>query len=338
MEVTDLWQQQQYAFYVHAKVTYDDETSSPELEQGLSTIRYFTTTVHLPLPPFVITLDKTDESVTIRWLHPGWDINRYVEMYVIDVFRIPDNLTRLQTQRNYCRDPKIKIPPRSTPYAAATEPLYDCCHSPHSVASNFLTAHYGLDGDPDACGPDDHRCRRESEYHVLLNNDTWYRISDGRLAAIRSEELPLLQLPLPDVDPTVYNYPKEQRRIDETLTGADFVRTIRVDNRTEKRLIIDDLQPFQRYAFRMYACTKATECGNYYQHFERTLRAPHADTPGLTVISKAQVPKKILLGIRKPQRPNGGAVLAYEYERIAGRMLERRFCVTDLQMKQMNYE
>lgn len=338
MEIKDLFQQQLYAFYVHAKVAYDDETTSQDLEQGLSTVRYFNTTVHLPLPPFVYTVAKTARSISIRWLHPGWDLNRYVETYVIDVYRIPDNRTRL-AERDYCRMPKIQLPPRSTPYAAVQEPLYDCCHSPHSAASNFLTAHYGLDGDPDACGPDDHRCRRESEYHVLLANDTWYKISDTRLAAIRAEEMPLLQLPLPDYDPEEYSYAKEQRNIESAppaATAQNFVRTIRVSNRTEQRLTIDKLVPFERYAIRVYACTKATQCGNYYQHFERTLRAPDADVVSMR-ITNDEKPTQLEFAVTPPRKPNGGVVLAYEFERFAGAERQERQCITEKIMKWRHY-
>lgn len=86
--VTDLRQRQRYAFYVHAKVTLANESNDAyNVEQGVSEMRYFETGTRIPLPPFVYTGSKTNDSITISWFHPAWDTNRYVEEYLIDVYQ-----------------------------------------------------------------------------------------------------------------------------------------------------------------------------------------------------------------------------------------------------------
>lgn len=246
---------------------------------------------------------------------------------------MPENITRLQL-RNYCRDPKVITPPRHTRYFSEVARLHDCCDKMFGKP-RFFDAHFGLDGDPDACGPDDHHCRREAEYHVLLSNDTFYTASDARLAAIRAEEMPLL---LPTLSPE-FEYPVVQRPLSRPsmARGRNFMHSLRVDNRTTSALI-GDLDAFERYAFRVYACTKITQCGAFYQHFERTLRWEDADHLQLQVLSDALMPFEMLLKVVKPERPNGGVVVSFEVEQYRSERLVRQWCLTGVEMERMSYQ
>lgn len=88
LTVDELLSHQRYAYYIHAQVTQANESDVHLLsENGLTDVRYFTTATRVPLPPFVYTVNKTDQYILIEWFHPGWDVNRYVEEYVIDIYR-----------------------------------------------------------------------------------------------------------------------------------------------------------------------------------------------------------------------------------------------------------
>lgn len=346
LELTDLHQRQQYAYYVHAQVAQLNESTSSHDRHGISPIQYFTTATRRPLPPFVYTTAKANDSFSIAWFHPAWDTHRYVETYVIDVFRLPDDVDRLLDGRNYCLDPKVITPPQRTHYINNTEPFHDCCAKLElGLHARFLTGHIGLDGDPDACGPDDHHCRQESELHVLLQNDSWYADEDEqRLAAVRAEEL--IYMVAPEVQAlerqreAARRPPAAAPRIMKALPRStpNLVRSLVLpaNDTQQQRARFGGLLAFERYAVRVYACTRATQCGHYFQHFERTQRTLAADDVRVRIVSERRMPDRLLLEVRgAATRPNGGVIVAFEVERYRNEVFERMVCVTGREMQRL---
>lgn len=255
IELGDLQPRQLYAYYVHAQVVSHNETQSRSAVHGLSPMRYFTSATRRPLPPFVYTTAKTRNSITVSWFHPAWDTAHYVESYVVDLHHLPDDLERLQNGRNYCLDPKEVTPPRIVAYANFTEPAFECCERLlTNQHARFVTAHIGLDGDPDACGPQDHHCRSEAEFHVLMANESWYTESPGRLAAVRAEELPFMMLAPPEPDDELA---QSHRNVTEGQEAANLVQSHRVDSLSHS-FRFENLTSFERYAVRVYSCTNVS--------------------------------------------------------------------------------
>lgn len=331
-ELGNLQHRQLYAYYVHAQVTLLNESHSDLAVHGLSPIRYFTSGTRRPLPPFVYTTAKTNTTINVTWFHPAWDTLRYVEYYIVDLHYLPDDINRLQDGRNYCLDPKVITPPRITKYANTSEPAYECCKKVlNGMHARFLTAHIGVDGDPDACGPDDHHCRSETEFHMLTSNQTWY--SDRRnMDAIRAEELPLMMMAPPEQGNALQlaNQPEM-----DVLESVNLLQSHYVDN-TVHSFLFENLLSFERYAVRVYSCTNASKCGDYYQHFERTLRTLDADNIRLTVLANHLLPQELKLLVSTDRRPNGGVIVSYEVERYADTKLDLLQCVTGLEMERMH--
>lgn len=232
------------------------------------------------------------------------------------------NVDELRRQRNYCDQPKVMTPTNVSEYYVAKEGVHDCCEMGYrNQHPRFMTVFLGVDGDPDVCGELDHDCRRDEKFHVLFSNDTYYTQDAARLAAIRAEEIPFL-MPL-----LQFGGDAPIRHRHANITDPDYLYTMRVPS-TIKNVLLINLQPFERYSIRVHSCTNETQCGMFYQHFERTLRSPLADRAELSVHSEERLPDVLQLTVVPPARPNGGLVVAYEVEHYLNTHQQFRTCLT----------
>lgn len=325
--LSDLRPNNRYAYYVEAKVSLNDK-SPVNITQGLSPISFFVTLPERPLPPFVSTKNKTKTSVALKWFHPAWDIDRLVERYEVDIYRLHDDGEEVQ-QRDYCLHPKVRGITDTHKYIAHSESAYFCCESRGFQHTRFVAAYFGLDGDPDMCGDEDPECQNEFKFHMLSSTTHYLK---SQLRAIREEELPFLSLPLPD-NPEYGD--SHLRRPDISERHPEFERTHIIEGPDANEYEFNDLVAFERYAFRVYACNNHTGCSPYYLHFERTLRDFEADTVVITA-KKMDDTGGIVVNISPPQVPNGMTV-AYVVERSMGSNYEK-ICMTDENMKRANFK
>lgn len=327
-ELNELRPNNRYAYYVEAKV-FLNEKSPVNITQGLSEIAYFVTLPERPLPPFVSTKNKTETSVTLKWFHPAWDVDRLVERYEVDIYRVKDDGKEVE-QRDYCVYPKVRGVTDTHKYVVESESVYFCCEAKGFQHTRFVAAYFGLDGDPDMCGEEDPECQNEFKYHMLSATTHYLK---SQLLAIREEELPFLSIPLPD-NPEYGD--SHLRRPDEADRHPEFERTHIIQGADVSEYQFDHLIPFERYAFRVHSCNNYTGCSPYFLHFERTLRDYEADSIVITAEIMDGKNPGIVVNISPPQTPNGITV-SYVIERTMGSDYEE-ICITNANLKRAKFK
>lgn len=272
------------------------------ITQGQSDIKYFHTLPHRPYAPFVTTLTKSNDSITITWYKPSWDDRPYIERYTINVYKLVES-PELLDRRDYCRDPKepeifpthIEVP--------------QCC--PQKIDNELsLKAFIGLDGANDTCGEDDPECTLRYGYNREYFQ---YRqtFSHSLIGLARIRESDYIDFPLPRY--LNFDGNTESSSINPIQTPSQQFMVQRNISNMTAHYRIDNLQPYTMYVVHLYACHSI--CSSYFVHTERTDPNVAGDNVELTVIQDAVQYNTIHVKIPKPLMPNG-ITLAYEVERL----------------------
>lgn len=276
------------------------------ITQGQSDIKYFHTLPHRPIAPFVTTLVKSNDSITLTWYKPSWDDRPYIEHYTINVYVLADS-PELLDHRDYCRDPKE---PEVLPVEQYHTEVSDCCSQ---KVDNEPSLEAFIGGADETCGEDDPECTLRYGYNT--ENDQHRRkfspSRPGLAAAPDIREIDYIDFPLPRY--LNFDGQTEPSSSIKPIQGhhQQFLMQRNISNMTS-HYKIDNLRPFTLYVVHFFACNAI--CSSYFVHTERTAPNLDGDNVELTVTQDAVQYNTIHIKIPKPSMPNG-ITLTYELER-----------------------
>lgn len=302
----DLRGNTQYAYYVKTQVSLKNEDKVLNITQGQSDIKYFRTLPHRPIVPFVTTLTKSNDSITLTWYQPSWEDRSYIEHYTINVYGMVDS-PELLDRRDYCIDPKE---PEVLPIEQYHIDVSECC--PKKVDNQqSLEAFIGLDGRNETCGEDEPQCTLRYGYNKEFNRRAFSHSLPGLAAAPSIREIDYIDFPLP----RYLNFAGKTESSSIKPIQAEHLLNLgqrNISNETS-HYRIENLQAYTMYVVHFYACN--TMCSSYFVHAERTDPNDDGDNVVVFVIQDAVQYNTIHIKVPQPSRPNG-ITLAYEIERL----------------------
>lgn len=319
-EIYNLTQNTQYGYYVKTQVVpkyHEEEVFG--VSQGQSNIEYFTTEADAPTYPEVLTLSKTNVSLTLAW-SPMND-NELIEYYKVDVFIQPDEHGFIDS-RNYCFEPKIDthvsvgVELNENPTA-----VYKSCNAEYE---NWRISH------PDAIDPEyewrKHRkavcaeqssrlthTERQQQIMKYVTNHKLHSCIDGRncyehndFEADRfSRQIHSFVKLSDNTDPNMDNS-------DIVNLGSNYLFSERFDANILNTTFIGFL-PYTMYIFQFFSCNKIS-CSSYFLYYDRTDSSINADEISLTVRADEFNSNKVHLYFSEPPVPNGLTV-AFQIEK-----------------------
>lgn len=308
MNLDDLRGNTQYAYYVKTQVSLKNEDKVLNITQGQSDIKYFQTPPHRPIVPFVTTLTKSNDSITLTWYKPSWDDRPFIEHYTINVYEMVDS-PELLDRRDYCRDPKE---PEVLPIEQYHTLVPECCLKKIGNQPS-LEAFIGLDGTNETCGEDDPECTLRYGYNTEFNQyrRTFRQSMSGLATASNIREIDYIDFPLPRY--LNYNGKTVSPSIKPIHSQYQLYWGQRNISNMTSHYRIEKLQAYTSYVVHFFACNSI--CSSYFVHSDRTYPIADGDNVGLTVIQDAVQYNTIHIKISKPSMPNG-LTLTYEIERL----------------------
>lgn len=307
LNLDDLRANTQYAYYVKTQVSLKTEDKVLNITQGQSGIKYFHTFPHRPIAPFVTTLTKSNDSITLTWHQPSWDDRPYIEHYTVNVYVLIDR-PELLDRRDYCKDPKE---PESLPIEQFHVEDRECCQRKVDNEPQ-REAFIGLNGANETCGENDPECTLRYGYSLEFNQ---YRRAFGHWlsglhAAPSIREIDYIDFPLP----RYLNYEGKTETSSIKPIQSQYQQYLvqrNISNMTS-HYRIDNLQPYTLYVVHFFACNPI--CSPYFMHMDRTNPNEDGDNVDLTVIQDAVQYNTIHVKVPSPLLPNG-ITLTYEIER-----------------------
>lgn len=325
--LTNLEPNTQYAFYVKAQVVQkvgdEEKPGALGVSQGQSNIEYFTTSADVPSPPWVQTLTKTHDSITLAW-HSIYDTER-VDYFKMDLFIQPDEHEVLDS-RDYCLDPRIEITMAEEAPSQTSQLVYERCRTEYETwkinnPNEPITYYEWKERKRAECNGTSTRTAQEEEELLLVrlieNFQLYESCRDGK-KCVNEEDIESYRFSR-EIHDLVHkdksrNY-QEPEEEDDTpydlgsnhLYGMTFKRHI--NNET-----IGGLKPYTMYIFQVFSCLNYNNCSAYFFHFDRTDSQANADDVELTVSIDALLPNRVHLDFDEPHMPNGLTV-AFEVEK-----------------------
>lgn len=282
-----------------------NEDKIVNITQGQSDIKYFHTQSHPPLQPFVKTLTKSNDSITLTWYLSSRDDRPKIDYYIINVYVLPDTAEQLD-RRNYCSEPKQ---PEILPIEQYHNEVPECC--PKKVDNEqSLEAFIGLDDELETCGEDDPECTLRYGYNNEIYRRKLGHSWPGLADAPGIRELDYIDFPLPKYIRKGKTEPSTIKPIQSESQKYLFQRNI---SKMTSHYRIENLKPYILYVVNFFACNSV--CSPYFYHTERTVPCVEGDNVELTLIQDAVQYNTIHIKVPKPPMPNG-LTLSYEIERL----------------------
>lgn len=318
-----------YGYYVKTQVSFihNGRDAMHNIIQGQSQIRYFKTQTHRPMPPFVTTLHKTNESLTITWYTPPqWENHPYITYFTADVFVRPDPLERL-AERNYCLEPKE--PEKVT--VISNEDKEPCPCWGRNDDDVVLTTFVGVDGPNDACGIDEPHCNEHFQ-----NYDSKKKTSDSLMeTSVYRQLYDQIAFPLP------YNSQYDEQAMYEMhhhdpTKQSNYMYSRNITDVKTTHYVIGNLTAYTQYEIQFRACNGLHGCSSYFLYQERTVSDERGDYVELTLrIDRVQY-NTVHIQILPPARPSGPTV-AYVLEHTDTNNLTQHMCMTRQQHERRNH-
>ncbi|KAG4072256.1 hypothetical protein HA402_004188 [Bradysia odoriphaga] len=326
MNVTNLKQYTQYAYYVRTQLSLQFKDQLINVTQGQSQVKYFKTLPDRPRPPIVRTKQKTNESITLEWI-PSTPEHELVERYFIDVYAIIDDVNELN-KRDYCQNPKVKAERNETETQA---PEVVCCRDQRAYLEFFRR-----DANQ-TCGESDSNCEKTFKFvlfhhhieSVLMKVDAEKHPSE-RHSIYRHKQEPFEAPPhhkKGTTDPII--------RKNESDSTRYYLHSHIIDDKYMDSLVVPNLKPFHLYAFHVYACNSISNCSDYYFHSERT--EPSPSTYDVSIEASADGSDIVTFTAFPPAKPNS-YVVAYQIRKYdEERNRTETLCFTRKAMESTNY-
>lgn len=320
-----LLQNTQYAYYVKTQnIQNDHNTDLRSTLQGQSNILYFTTSADVPSQPFVETLHKDNQSITLGW-YPFSGIRDLITYYRMHVFIEADDPVFMD-QRDFCLEPRTEPHPQR---AIGIElPVVN--EQPSTLQSCAAEYKEWVNQHGDSVDAELqwrlHRQKICKRLAVEASSIADVPSTENRKFYCRDNSDNCLNdqtsVDTAKFGQSVHNFvmsftPDKKIEtfdgIEYSLLEPNFVIESFFDN-VDYNGTIHDLMPYTMYSFRLYSCNKLG-CSPYYLHFDRTESMDEADViTDISVTHDTYDSSVVHLDFTKPSDPNG-LTLTYEIEK-----------------------
>ncbi|XP_037024590.1 insulin-like peptide receptor [Bradysia coprophila] len=326
MNVTNLKQYTQYAYYVRTQLSLQLKDQLINVTQGQSPVKYFKTLPDRPRPPIVRTKQKTNESITLEWI-PSTPETELVERYFIDVYAIIDDVNELN-KRDYCQNPKVKVEQNEIETQA---PKVICCRDQRAYLDFFKR------NANQTCGESDSSCEKTFKFvvfhhhveSVLMKVDAAKHPSE-RHSIYRHKQEPFEAPPHHKhgtTDPII--------RKNESDSTRYYLHSHIIDDKYLDGMVVPNLKPFHLYAFHVYACNIISNCSDYYFHSERT--EPSPSTNDVSIKVNADDSDIVTFTVSPPAEPNSYVVAYQIHKFFEDSNRTETMCFTRKAMESTNY-
>lgn len=328
--IANLTQNTQYAYYVKTQVVPNENEEQLNLtSQGQSDIKYFRTEADVPSMPFVQTLSKSHDSLTLIW--QPFFVNERIEYYRLDYFIQPEEHDVLD-ERDYCENPRVEFNTAIEPSdqrPSPSDPKLNCkaeyerwrlrnldVTDPENAWRKYRRA--------ECAARPAHIAKGESTVQAMSYIESYplnlcELLGDGKCAIQSDFESLRFARRIHDLVTTNDNNDNKSSSaamnpIDEEPNyGANYMGRIEFPN-TVQRTTIDHLKPYTMYVFKFYSCMRPKNCSKYFLYYDRTDAAATADNIDLEVMADPYETNRVYLDFDEPKQPNGLTV-AFQIEK-----------------------